>query len=95
MTGNVVRPWLEELKPRVPEEIFYWAPVQARQTEVDFLLRRGRDYLALEIKAQSRFSSPQLSGLRAIAALPHGAFPADGDIHQESETTRGPYQPRL
>lgn len=52
------------------EEIFYWAPVQARQTEVDFLLRRGRDYLALEIKAQSRFSTPQLSGLRAIAALP-------------------------
>ena len=52
------------------EEVTYWAPLQARQTEVDFLLRRGRDYLALEIKAQSRFSSPQLSGLRAIADLP-------------------------
>ena len=46
------------------------APAQARQTEVDFLLRRGRNYLALEIKAQSRFSTPQLSGLRAIADLP-------------------------
>ena len=52
------------------EEISYWAPAQARQTEVDFLLRRGRDYLALEIKAHSRFSTPQLSGLRAIATLP-------------------------
>lgn len=52
------------------DEIAYWAPAQARQTEVDFLLRRGRDYLALEIKAQSRFSTPQLSGLRAIADLP-------------------------
>ena len=52
------------------DEISYWAPAQARQTEVDFLLRRGRDYLALEIKAQSRFSTPQLSGLRAIADLP-------------------------
>jgi predicted AAA+ superfamily ATPase len=52
------------------EDIAYWAPVQAHQTEVDFLLRRGRDYLALEIKAQPRFSTPQLSGLRAIAALP-------------------------
>ena len=52
------------------EEISYWAPAQARQTEVDFLLRRGRDSLALEIKAQSRFSTPQLSGLRAIADLP-------------------------
>src|SRR5438034_3096288 len=52
------------------DEISYWAPAQARQTEVDFLLRRGRDYLALEIKAQRRFSAPQLSGLRAIADLP-------------------------
>lgn len=52
------------------EEISYWAPAQARQTEVDFLLRRGREYLALEIKAQSRFSTSQLSGLRAIADLP-------------------------
>lgn len=52
------------------EDATYWAPLQARQTEIDFLLRRGREYLALEVKAQSRFSSPQLSGLRAIADLP-------------------------
>ena len=52
------------------EEISYWAPAQARQTEVDFLLRRGREHLAIEIKAQTRFSTPQLSGLRAIADLP-------------------------
>ncbi|MGH9256215.1 MAG: ATP-binding protein [Vicinamibacterales bacterium] len=52
------------------EAISYWAPAQARQTEVDFLLRRGRDYLALEIKSQSRFSAVQLSGLRAIDDLP-------------------------
>jgi len=51
------------------EEIAYWAPVQARETEVDFLLRRGRDYLALEVKSQPRFSTSQLSGLRAIAGL--------------------------
>lgn len=52
------------------EDIAYWAPLQARDTEVDLLLRRGREYLAIEIKAQSRYSTPQLSGLRAIAALP-------------------------
>lgn len=52
------------------EDVTYWAPLQARQTEVDFLLRRGREYLALEVKAQFRFSSQQLSGLRAIADLP-------------------------
>jgi predicted AAA+ superfamily ATPase len=52
------------------EEAFYWAPLQARETEVDFLLRRGREYLALEVKAQRAFASRQLSGLRAIADLP-------------------------
>jgi predicted AAA+ superfamily ATPase len=55
---------------KVFDEISYWAPAQARQTEVDFLLRRGREHVALEIKAQARFSGPQLSGLRAIAELP-------------------------
>ncbi|MGC9293322.1 MAG: ATP-binding protein [Acidobacteriaceae bacterium] len=51
------------------EEIAYWAPAQARQTEVDFLLRRGRSYLALEVKSSNRFSSGLLSGLRAIGEL--------------------------
>jgi hypothetical protein len=50
--------------------VSYWAPAQARQTEVDFLLRRGREFLAIEVKAQSRFSTPQLAGLRAIGDLP-------------------------
>jgi predicted AAA+ superfamily ATPase len=52
------------------DDVSYWAPAQARQTEVDFLLRRDRDFLAIEVKAQPRFSTPQLSGLRAIADLP-------------------------
>ena len=54
---------------RLFDEISYWAPVQARQTEVDFLLRRGKEYLAIEVKSQNRFSTTQLSGLRAIADL--------------------------
>jgi len=52
------------------DEIFCWAPADADQTEVDFLLRRGRDHLALEIKSQRRFSPRELSGLKAIANLP-------------------------
>ncbi len=51
------------------EEVSYWAPAQARRTEVDFLLRRGNEHLAIEVKAQSRFSKSQLTGLRAIADL--------------------------
>ena len=53
------------------DDIGYWAPAQARATEVDFLLRRGRDYVAIEVKAHARHAPPQLAGLRAIADLPH------------------------
>ena len=50
-------------------DLSYWTPAQARHTEVDFLLRRGREFLAVEVKAQPRFSTPQLAGLRAIGEL--------------------------
>jgi predicted AAA+ superfamily ATPase len=52
------------------EDIGYWSPADARQTEVDFLLRRGKEYLAIEVKARSRFTPDQLSGLTAVAPLP-------------------------
>ena len=55
---------------RLFDEISYWAPAQARLTEVDFLLRRGRDFLALEVKSSSRFDRLMLSGLQAIGDLP-------------------------
>ena len=51
------------------DEVFYWAPAQAAQTEVDFLLRRGREYLAVEVKSQDRFATSMAAGLRAIGAL--------------------------
>lgn len=52
------------------DEVSYWAPADAHQTEVDFLLTRGRDHLAVEVKSQRRFSARQLAGLKAIAGLP-------------------------
>jgi len=54
---------------RLYDDIFYWAPAQARKTEVDFLLKRGQRLLAIEVKSISRFSQPLLSGLRAIGDL--------------------------
>jgi uncharacterized protein len=55
---------------RLFDEISYWAPAQARQTEVDFLLRRGNEFLAIEVKSQVRYSTNLLTGLRAIDGLP-------------------------
>ena len=52
------------------DEVFYWAPAQAARTEVDFLLRRGREYLAVEVKSQDRFAMSMAAGLRAIGELP-------------------------
>jgi predicted AAA+ superfamily ATPase len=74
--GSLLEGWLFTVlrahneQSKLFDEICYWAPVQARQTEVDFLLRKAKEYLAIEVKSQTRFSNSQLSGLRAIADLP-------------------------
>jgi predicted AAA+ superfamily ATPase len=52
------------------EEWFYWAPASAATVEVDFLLRRGRRFTAIEAKATRRIHDADLRGLRAIADLP-------------------------
>lgn len=52
------------------EEMYYWAPGEGAQVKVDFLLRRGRDFLAVEVKSGRRLADPMLRGLRAIAGLP-------------------------
>jgi predicted AAA+ superfamily ATPase len=52
------------------DELAYWAPAESAGVEVDFLLRRGHDLCALEVKATSRFQRHQLAGLRAVAGLP-------------------------
>jgi predicted AAA+ superfamily ATPase len=51
------------------DDIYYWSPTQARRTEVDFLLARGTELLALEVKSSKRFSRSWLSGLKAIGEL--------------------------
>lgn len=51
------------------EEMSYWAPTEAKGVEVDFLLRRGRSYTAIEAKSGARFRPEWLKGLKAIADL--------------------------
>lgn len=52
------------------DDIHYWAALQARRMEVDFLLRRGKEYLGLEVKCSAKFDRSWLSGLRAAGELP-------------------------
>ena len=51
------------------DEMFYWAPHQSA-VEVDVLLRRGKELLAIEVKSTQRYSASLLKGLRAIGDLP-------------------------
>jgi len=49
--------------------LFYWSPAGG-ETEVDFLLQRGREFVAIEVKAKTRLGTRDFAGLKAIAALP-------------------------
>jgi predicted AAA+ superfamily ATPase len=50
------------------DELTYWAPTQGA-TEVDFLLRRGKSFVAIEVKATTKPSPSHMAGLRAIGDL--------------------------
>ena len=52
------------------EDWSYWAPGKGSSLEVDFLLRRGKDYVAVEVKSTKALHDTELRGLRAIAELP-------------------------
>ena len=51
------------------DDIFYWSPAEAIKTEVDFLLVRGKEKIAIEVKATEKIRPEHFVGLRAISAL--------------------------
>jgi predicted AAA+ superfamily ATPase len=51
------------------DEISYWAPAESQATEVDFLVRRGDDFVAIECKSGTTFRPDWTKGLRAIKNL--------------------------
>jgi predicted AAA+ superfamily ATPase len=51
------------------DAIGYWSPAEAKQTAVDFVLQRGTERVAIEVKAASRVERRDFNGLRAIADL--------------------------
>ncbi|OHB79733.1 MAG: hypothetical protein A2Z25_00605 [Planctomycetes bacterium RBG_16_55_9] len=50
------------------DALFYWAPAQGG-TEVDFLIQRGKEFTAIEVKAKETLSSRDFKGLQAIVEL--------------------------
>lgn len=51
------------------DECYYWAPTGRSQTEVDFLLRRGGEFVAIEAKSGLRFAEGWCRGLRVVSEL--------------------------
>ena len=51
------------------DDIFYWSPAEARKTEVDFILVRGRELVAIEAKATDKIRPEHFKGLKAISDL--------------------------
>ena len=74
--GALFEGWLLSLLRAHAEEqplfdsIHYWAPTES-STEVDFLLHRDAECLAIETKAAKRYHTALLKGLRAIVGLPN------------------------
>ena len=53
----------------VYDDIGYWAATESA-AEVDFVLTREAEHLAIEVKAADRYHTAMLKGLRAVADLP-------------------------
>jgi predicted AAA+ superfamily ATPase len=51
------------------DEHFYWAPAEANKTEVDFLLTRGKNLIAIECKSSQRVAKTDLMGLNAVKEM--------------------------
>jgi len=51
------------------DDMYYWAPSGRSETEVDFILVRGTDLIAVEAKSGNTFTNAWCKGLRAVAQL--------------------------
>jgi len=60
----------QALEPSLFDELYYWA-VGKTALEVDFLLQRRDNFVAIEAKAGERLDSAAFAGLKAIAELPN------------------------
>ncbi|HUY58901.1 MAG TPA: DUF4143 domain-containing protein [Solirubrobacteraceae bacterium] len=75
-SGPLLEGWMHTLlrtymaERELADEVAYWAPTASKGLEVDFVLRRGTELCALEVKAARRVHPGDMAGLRAIGELP-------------------------
>ncbi|MBS2021463.1 MAG: ATP-binding protein, partial [Deltaproteobacteria bacterium] len=67
LVAHCLRAWNETHE--LYDELSYWSATESASAEVDFLLRRGRSFVAIEAKSGVRFRAEDLRGLEAIAPL--------------------------
>ncbi len=51
------------------DAMYYWAPSGRSATEVDFILVRGKNLIAIEVKSGNAFTDTWCKGLRAVSQL--------------------------
>ena len=51
------------------QDFYYWAPAGRSATEVDFLIERDGEFVAVEVKSGKTFTPSWCKGLRAIQPL--------------------------
>ena len=66
--ANLLRTYIQI--DRIADELAYWSSLDSK-AQVDFLLRRKDEWIAIEVKSASRVDRTDLQGLRAIAELPN------------------------
>jgi len=67
MVAQVIRAYKDYYG--ICDEIYYWAPSSNVKTEVDFLIAKGDEFIAVEVKSGMTFSESWCKGLKAIARL--------------------------
>ncbi|MCP4153722.1 MAG: ATP-binding protein [bacterium] len=51
------------------DDYFYWSPASSQKIEVDFLLKREDDFIAIEVKTSINLQRAHFKGLKAISEL--------------------------
>ena len=75
LKGNLFEGWIASTLRayqdyrKMFDEFYYWSPADAQKTEVDFLLRKKNDFVAIEVKTTERLRPEDLLGLKAISSL--------------------------